>query len=65
MSNLNYDQNVAVLNLFGLFTIIISLFSIILIFYGNKIIDSLNLNYYLPRLSKPGMIIIYLKQVNY
>ena len=50
-NSLEYSQNIAIINLFGIFVIIISLFSIISIFYGNKIIDYLGLEYY-PWLTK-------------
>jgi hypothetical protein len=52
MASLNYEQNIAIINLFGIFVIIVSLISIVFIFYGNIILDYLNLELKYPKIAK-------------
>lgn len=52
ISSLDYTQNIAFINLSGTFVILITLISIIFIFYGNKILDYLNLEQRYPKIAK-------------
>ena len=52
LGSLDYPQIIAITNLFGIFVIIVSLFSIVSIFFGNKILDYLNLEAKYPRFAK-------------
>jgi len=52
MSNLDHVHNIAIVNLFGIFVIIVSLISIVFIFYGNIFLDYLNLEQRYPKLAK-------------
>jgi hypothetical protein len=52
LSTLNYEQNIAFINLSGIFTIMVTLISIIFIFYGNIILNYLNLETSYPKIAK-------------
>lgn len=52
MHSLNYEQNIALINLFGIFVIMTTLVSIITIFYGNLILDYFNLEQRYPKIAK-------------
>jgi hypothetical protein len=52
VNSLDHVHNIAIINLFGIFLIIISLLSIIFIFYGNILLDYLNLEQRYPKIAK-------------
>lgn len=52
MNSLDYIQNLAIINLFGIFVIVVSIISIVFIFYGNKLLDYFNLEARYPKLAK-------------
>lgn len=52
LSSLTFEQTVAILNITGCIAIIISLISLIIIFYGNIFIDSLQLEIRYPRIAR-------------
>lgn len=52
ISSLDYTQNIAFINLSGIFVILVTIISIIFIFYGNKILDYLNLEQRYPKIAK-------------
>jgi hypothetical protein len=52
LASLDYAQNIAFINLSGIFVIMVTLISIIFIFYGNKILDYLNLEQRYPKIAK-------------
>lgn len=52
LSTLTFEQTVAILNISGCFVIIMSLISLIIIFYGNILIDKLQLEKRFPRIAK-------------
>nr|UEV87025.1 hypothetical protein [Grifola frondosa] len=51
-SSLSYEENLAIIHLSGSISILLSLLSIIFIFYGNIIIDYLQLEVRFPKLAK-------------
>jgi hypothetical protein len=61
--NLNYEQSLAFVNLSGIFIIMITLISIISIFYGNKILNYFNLESRYPKFAK--FILLRLKFQQY
>lgn len=52
LSSLTFEQTVAIVNISGCIAIIISLISLIIIFYGNILIDSLQLEKRYPRIAR-------------
>jgi ABC-type multidrug transport system permease subunit len=52
ISSLDYTQNIAFINLSGIFVILVTIISIIFIFYGNIILDYLNLEQRYPKIAK-------------
>ena len=52
LSSLSIEQNIALINLFGIFIIMVTLINILFIFYSNKVIDYFNLDKRYPKLAK-------------
>ena len=52
LSTLTFEQTVAILHIFGCIVIIISLISLFIVFYGNKLIDNLNLENRFPKIAR-------------
>lgn len=61
--NLNYEQNLAFVNLSGIFVIMVTLMSIVSIFYSNKLLNYFNLESRYPKLAK--LILLRLKFQQY
>lgn len=52
LSTITYEQNIAFINLSGTFVIFVTLFSIIAIFYGDRLINYLKLEERYPKIAK-------------
>lgn len=61
-NGLDYVHSIAMINIFGTFTIIVSVFSVIAIFYGNILLDRLNLEQRYPKIAKFIMLRRKLRQ---